>query len=94
MREILINPLADRYQQETINLIGTAYTSIFEKSLCEMVNHSPETIPQLCASLGWELIDGQPRLIIPKKPAADKVSQTACEDQMKRLTEFVSFLES
>lgn len=59
-----------------------------------MVNQSAETMPQLCSSLGWDLIDGNPRLIVPKKPVPDKVAQTACEDQMKKLTEFVSFLES
>lgn len=31
---------------------------------------------------------------MPKKPVPDMVAQTACEDQMKKLTEFVSFLES
>lgn len=85
--------LKDRYQQETINLIGTAYTSIFENTLSEMLNQTPETVPQLCTGLGWELVDGAPRLIVPKKPTREKVAQTACEDQMKKLTEFVSFLE-
>lgn len=86
--------LKERYQQETINLIGTAYSTIFENTLSEMLNQTPDTVPQLCSSLGWQLVDGNPRLIVPKKPVRDKVAQTACEDQMRKLTEFVSFLES
>lgn len=72
-------------------MIGTAYTSIFEDKLTEMVNHSVETVPQLCKSLDWQVVDG---LIVPKKPVMDRGAQTACEDQLKKLTEFVSFLES
>lgn len=85
---------SDRYQQETINLIGNAYSSIAEPTLAEMVNHSLETLPQLCKSLDWEIVEGTPRHIVPKKPPTDRVAQTACEDQLRKLTEFVSFLES
>lgn len=91
---LILSLHTDRYQQETNNLIGTAYTSIFETTFSEMLNQSPETVAQLCNSLGWQLIDGNPRLIMPKKPVPDMLAQTACEDQMKKLTEFVSFLES
>lgn len=87
--------LKDRVQRETIKLIGTAYTSVFENTFSDMLNQKPETVPQLCTELDWELHDGNPRFIIPKKPVySDRVAQTACEDQMKKLTEFVSFLES
>lgn len=61
-----------------------------------MLNHSTEAVPQLCKSLDWQLVDveGNQKIALPKKPLAEKVAQTACEDQLKKLTEFVSFLES
>lgn len=78
-----------------ISLISTAYTSISETTFSEMVvNHNPETLPQLCKSLDWEVLEGNPRMIVPKKPDTDRVAQTACEEQLKKLTSFVSFLES
>lgn len=81
--------------QETIALIGLAYSSIFEDRLGEMIAQAPEAVGETCQSLGWTIEDGPyPRLVIPKR-AADREGETAgAEDQLAKLTDFVSFLEN
>ncbi|XP_059617207.1 COP9 signalosome complex subunit 8 [Phlebotomus argentipes] len=91
----LMAELKEKVQMETINLIGRAYSSIFENVFADMTNHSPEVVTETCKSLNWEIIEGPfPRLIIPKKPPVEKLVFTSCEDQLQKLTDFVSFLEN
>uniref|UniRef100_A0A1L8DW75 Putative signalosome subunit 2 csn8 n=2 Tax=Nyssomyia neivai TaxID=330878 RepID=A0A1L8DW75_9DIPT len=91
----VMGELKEKVQAETINLIGRAYSSIFENVFAEMTNHSADSVTETCKSLNWEIIDGPfPRLIIPKKPPVEKIAFTSCEDQLQKLTDFVSFLEN
>lgn len=91
----LMFELKEKVQLETINLIGRAYSSISENIFGEMINKLPETIDETCKNLGWEIeVGARPRLIQPVKPGPDKIFHTTPEDQLQRLTEFVSFLEN
>lgn len=86
---------ADKVHEETINLVALAYSSIFEDCLCTMLNQTPETLNDLCVALGWEIQNGSyPRLVIPKKKNVEKVDTATAEDQLQKLTDFVSFLEN
>lgn len=81
--------------QETINLVGLAYSSIFEDCLCKMLNQTPDSITEMCKTLCWDIQDGPfPRLILPKKPMPNKAALASAEQQLAKLTEFVSFLEN
>lgn len=85
----------EKVHQETVHLIGLAYSSIFEDCLCTMINQTPETIADTCTGLGWEIQDGPfPRLVIPKRPAPREIAGASSEDQLAKLTDFVSFLEN
>lgn len=87
--------LKDKIRMDTIDLIGNAYTSIFENVFGEMTNLTQDMIEDTCKRLNWEIQEGpHPRLILPKKPAAEKVSALNAEDQLQKLTSFVSFLEN
>ncbi|GAB0097276.1 COP9 signalosome complex subunit 8 [Sergentomyia squamirostris] len=91
----VMGELKEKIQAETINLIGRAYSSIFENVFSDMTNHSPDAVTETCKSLNWEIIEGPfPRLIIPKKPPVEKIVFTSCEEQLQKLTDFVSFLEN
>uniref|UniRef100_A0A1Q3F911 Putative cop9 signalosome complex subunit 8 n=1 Tax=Culex tarsalis TaxID=7177 RepID=A0A1Q3F911_CULTA len=91
----LMFELKEKIQQETVNLIGRAYSSIFENVFAEMTNQTPDMIDEMCRTLNWEIVQGpQPRLIMPKHPAADKPVVVSSEDQLQKLTDFVSFLEN
>ncbi|EAT40448.1 AAEL007821-PA [Aedes aegypti] len=91
----LMFELKEKMQQETVNLIGRAYSSIFENVLAEMTNQTPDMIDELCKNLNWEIVEGpRPRLILPKHPPVDKPLVVTAEDQLQKLTDFVSFLEN
>jgi COP9 signalosome complex subunit 8 len=80
---------------ETVNLIGRAYSSIFENVFADMTNQTAEQIIETCKNLNWELVEGPaPKLIIPKKPVCDNILATTAEEQLYKLTDFVSFLEN
>lgn len=92
---IVSHSYVDKVQEETISLVAIAYSSIFEDGLCTMLNQTPEALNDLCQSLGWEIQSGAyPRLIIPKKKTVEKVDSATAEDQLQKLTDFVSFLEN
>lgn len=87
--------LKEKIQMDNIQLIGYAYSSIHENVFAEMTNQTPEMIADTCKRMGWEIVDGPaPRLILPKKPAMEKVSALDAEDQLHKLTSYVSFLEN
>lgn len=87
-------PSIERFRQETEKLIGTAYSTIMASTCGEMLNSPEDKLTEVCERLGWVVEAGVPSVIIPKKPPIDNAAQTSCEEQMKKLTEFVSFLES
>lgn len=91
----LMYELKEKAQQDNIQLIGYAYSSIHENVFAEMTNQTPEAIADTCKRLNWEIQDGPfPRLILPKKPVINKVSALDAEDQLRRLTSYVSYLEN
>ncbi|KAG4068048.1 hypothetical protein HA402_011381 [Bradysia odoriphaga] len=91
----IMSQLKDKIQEETIDLVAVAYSSIFEDYLQNLLNQTPEALNDLCVSLGWDIQSGSyPRLIIPKKKASEKVDTATAEDQLQKLTDFVSFLEN
>lgn len=87
--------LKEKVRMDTIDLIGRAYTSIFENVFGEMTNLTKDMIEDTCKRMEWEIQEGPfPRLILPKKPKADKICSLNAEDQLQKLTSYVSFLEN
>lgn len=80
---------------DSIDLVGKAYSSIYEDALCELLNQKPDRITEVCQERGWEIKTGEyPRLIIPVAPVVEKVSTESSEDLLANLADFVSFLEN
>lgn len=87
--------MIEKTYKETVELIGKAYTSLFEDNLCNMLNQTPEAVAELCTNLGWEIQEGTyPRLILPRRPPDVKVHTESAENLLGKLTDFVSFLEN
>lgn len=85
----------EKTYKETLDLIGKAYTSIFEDRLCELLNQTPDVIAELCRNLEWQIQDGDyPRLILPRRAVPVKVATELSENLLAKLTDFVSFLEN
>lgn len=91
----LMTELREKIYQETITLIGLAYSSIFEDRLCDMIAQSPDVVGDTCQALGWTIEDGPyPRLVIPKRAPESEGEIAGAEEQLAKLTDFVSFLEN
>jgi COP9 signalosome complex subunit 8 len=91
----LMFELKDKIQAETIDLIGRSYSMIYENVFNEMTNQTPDMLTECCKTLNWEITDGpQGKLILPKPSPIDRYGSTNSEDQLHKLTDFVSFLEN
>lgn len=91
----LMQELKEKIYQETIALIGLAYSSIFEDRLGNMIAQTPEAVGETCKSLGWTIEDGPyPRLVRPIRAQVAEGENTSAEAQLAKLTDFVSFLEN
>lgn len=87
--------LKEKIRMDNIQLIGYAYSSIHENVFAEMTNLTVPMINDTCNRMNWEIQEGPaPRLILPKKPVIEKVSALDAEDQLHKLTSYVSFLEN
>jgi COP9 signalosome complex subunit 8 len=93
--------LKEKIQLEAIELIGRAYTSIYEDKFAEMTNQlSPERVTETCKNLDWPIqddLEAGKRLIIPNKSTGGKANSLNSDEilqQLYRLTDFVSFLEN
>lgn len=87
--------LKEKVQMDNIQLIGYAYSSIHENVFAEMTNQTSEAINETCKQMNWEIQEGpSPRLILPKKPIMEKATDLNAEDQLHKLTSYVSFLEN
>lgn len=95
MTEVMFE-LKSKIQLSNVHLIGKSYTSIFENVFADMTNYqTTEMIDEECRRLEWPIEDGTfPRLIIPKKQVEQEGAPLDAEDQLKKLTCFVSFLEN
>ncbi|XP_030376656.1 COP9 signalosome complex subunit 8 [Scaptodrosophila lebanonensis] len=89
----IVEDLLAKQREELFTLMGTAYASIYEQNLLEMTQMSAEELKSACAALNWtQEQDGDQVIILPIPK--ETVSSVAGDDQLLKLTEFVSFLEN
>lgn len=89
----LMDKMQERVLQEILDLIATAYTSIYESRFIEMTCCAPDDVENLCKTLDWEIeIYNNQKLITPKQKS-NETSTTTSEEQLGILTSFVSHLE-
>lgn len=84
-------PNAVRKRDELFNLTANAYVSIYEQNLLDMAQITQDELRNACPDWTREQ-DGGKQILIPKiKETAPRI---ASDDQLLKLTEFVSFLEN
>ncbi|KPJ06517.1 COP9 signalosome complex subunit 8 [Papilio machaon] len=89
----IIRALEERVRERALNLIGRSYSSISHNTMVSMTGLSNEAIAQICKERKWEISeDGT--TIKPTPPVQPTPLHTSSEDQLFKLTEFVSFLEN
>ncbi|KAH8240788.1 hypothetical protein KR026_005373 [Drosophila bipectinata] len=88
-----IEDLLVKQREELFNLMGSAYVSIYQQNLLELSQMSEEELKKTCTALNWgEELDGDRVILKPKIREAPPSSSN--EDQLLKLTEFVTFLEN
>jgi COP9 signalosome complex subunit 8 len=85
---------AERIRERAIILIGEAYSSLDISTLAKMTGLSPEESREVAIQKGWHVVG---TIIKPHKIYKQQTSSTVeamTEEQLYKLTQFVSFLEN
>ncbi|CAG9098983.1 hypothetical protein JYU34_002500 [Plutella xylostella] len=89
----IIKALEDKVRERSFALIGSSYSSISLEAVASMSGLSKDAVLHACRDLKWEL-DADGVTVAPKPPTTPQPLHTSSEDQLFKLTEFVSFLEN
>lgn len=84
---------SEKVRERAITLIGQAYSSVSVDTVSSMTGLALELVLELCKERGWAVQDGG-KMVIPTKPPPPPAPITSSEDQLYKLTEFVTFLEN
>lgn len=84
---------SDKVRERAFNLIGRSYSSISVDTVVSMTGLSKEAVMHACRDRKWTVTeDGV--TVNPTPPTQPAPLHTSSEDQLFKLTEFVSFLEN
>lgn len=85
--------ITERVRERAFTLIGRSYSSISLETVVSMTGLSNEAVIQICQERKWEICDDGVT-VKPVPPVQPAPLHTSSEDQLFKLTEFVSFLEN
>jgi len=83
--------LIESIQEKMVRLIGTAYTSIQVDDVAALLGITAEETGALAISRGWTMNEG---LIQPTESPPEELVLASAEEQLGKLTDFVTFLEN
>ncbi|XP_026469195.1 COP9 signalosome complex subunit 8 [Ctenocephalides felis] len=90
--EIMKN-VEEKLRSRAVTLITQAYSSVSIDTVSEMTGLAEDMVIAACKKKGWA-IEEATRSVIPTRAKLDITSGTTSEDQLHKLTEYVSFLEN
>ncbi|GBP49017.1 COP9 signalosome complex subunit 8 [Eumeta japonica] len=83
----------DHVRERSFNLIGRSYSTISLDTVMNMTGLNKDAAERACRDRKWEISeDGT--TVLPVLPTQATSLHTSSEDQLFKLTEFVSFLEN
>lgn len=85
--------LIEQVRNRAVDLISQAYSSISLDTISLMTGLPAEVAAKACVERGW-LLEADTRMIHPVRPVSEEPCNTSSEDQLYKLTNFVSFLEN
>jgi len=88
-----MHKILESVRKRTISVVSNAYSSISAQDFSMLVGLSKEKALEVATENGWTY-NTEKDMILPKKPPEPSSSVTPSEQQLQRLTEFVSFLEN
>ncbi|CAK1549973.1 unnamed protein product [Leptosia nina] len=89
----IMRALEENVRERAFNLIGRSYSSISVDTVVSATGLSKEAVLQICRDRKWELSDDGVT-VNPIPPTQPAPLHTSSEDQLFKLTDFVSFLEN
>ncbi|XP_018322475.1 COP9 signalosome complex subunit 8 [Agrilus planipennis] len=76
-----------------VDLITRAYSSISLDAVAHMTGLTSDVANKACSEKGWQ-IEADTNIVHPVRSSTVIIGQNSSEDQLYRLTDFVSFLEN
>ncbi|KAG5876456.1 hypothetical protein JTB14_032689 [Gonioctena quinquepunctata] len=89
----IMKMVQDVVRARAVDLISQAYSSITLDTVSAMTGLSPDVCIPACADRGWKF-EPDTKMIHPVRNTIEHIGQTSSEDQLYKLTDFVSFLEN
>ncbi|CAG9814068.1 unnamed protein product [Phaedon cochleariae] len=83
----------DVIRTRAVDLISQAYSSITLDTVSAMTGLSPDICIPACTERGWKF-EPDTKMVHPVRQNIEHIGQTSSEDQLYKLTDFVSFLEN
>lgn len=84
---------SDKVRARAVDLISKAYSSITLEAIAAMTGLTTEIAGNACVEKGW-FIEADTRIVRPVRENIQPSTQICTEDQVHRLTNFVSYLEN
>ncbi|PSN42702.1 hypothetical protein C0J52_23397 [Blattella germanica] len=89
----IMNALLENVRKRAVYLVSHAYSSIGMDDLAAFVGMPCDQAVKAASDQGW-VVDAPCRMVRPCRPPASQNQGASSEDQLYKLTEFVSFLEN
>ncbi|XP_013783300.2 COP9 signalosome complex subunit 8-like, partial [Limulus polyphemus] len=89
----IMNVIRDATKTRAVQLVAKAYSSIGVDDTASFLGMSSNQVIKGVSSYGWS-VDSSSKMILPKRPDSPKEQPTSSEEQLAKLTDFVSFLEN
>lgn len=84
---------SESVRNRAVDLISQAYSSVSLDTVCEMTGLPPDVCSKACMEKEWKF-EADTKIVHPVKAIVDPIGQASSEDQLYKLTDFVSFLEN
>ncbi|XP_017775257.1 PREDICTED: COP9 signalosome complex subunit 8 [Nicrophorus vespilloides] len=89
----IMKHVQDKVRLRAVDLISHAYSSITLETVAQMTGLTVEVAGAACIEKGWH-IEADTRMVHPVRPSPEPSGHISSEDQLYKLTDFVSFLEN
>jgi hypothetical protein len=89
----VVDKIVENVRETTLRLFGSVYTCIKIQDAGELLGMDEQEVVSLISSSfnGWRVQDG---LLYPIEPKTHKIHSISADDQIARLTDYVSVLEN
>lgn len=85
--------ISDKVRTRAVDLISQAYSSITLDTVASMTGLTVEVAGAACVEKGWH-VEADTHMVHPIRPKIESSGHISSEDQLFKLTDFVSFLEN